>query len=368
MPPSTAVAPAEPTAITVRKPPAEALRQLEQVVVEGNLAKLSENERIAYYARVSESLGLNPLTRPFEYITLNGKLTLYARKDATDQLRQIHGVSISRLDRERDEAAGLAIVTAYATDRYGRTDSSIGAVSINGLSGEALANALMKAETKARRRVTLSIVGLGWLDEVEAQDQRSYEVAPRQALNSAIASRTAALTGGASDPGESEASVPTGGAEPEGVREAAPSPPAAPPATKPRARRKATTEPKQAGDEGYWRARTHAVADERGLDPDAVKRIAGDVLGRTGDWSRTELTEGDWEQVGAAIAAAPVTLDDDEISTFTGTAAVEAGIGKGAADPWPAIDKVASDLMGSPASELTPAEWLELGIRWTARA
>jgi hypothetical protein len=32
-----------------------------------------------------------------------------------------------------------------------------------------LANALMKAETKAKRRVTLSIAGLGWLDETELE-------------------------------------------------------------------------------------------------------------------------------------------------------------------------------------------------------
>ena len=35
------------------------------------------------------------------------------------------------------------------------------------LKGDALANALMKCETKAKRRVTLSIAGLGWLDEIE---------------------------------------------------------------------------------------------------------------------------------------------------------------------------------------------------------
>jgi hypothetical protein len=35
------------------------------------------------------------------------------------------------------------------------------------LKGDALANALMRAETKAKRRVTLSLAGLGWLDETE---------------------------------------------------------------------------------------------------------------------------------------------------------------------------------------------------------
>ena len=37
------------------------------------------------------------------------------------------------------------------------------------MNGEALANAYMKAETKAKRRVTLSICGLGMLDETEVE-------------------------------------------------------------------------------------------------------------------------------------------------------------------------------------------------------
>ena len=45
-----------------------------------------------------------------------------------------------------------------------------GAVNINGLKGEALANAMMKAETKAKRRATLSLCGLGLMDELEVSD------------------------------------------------------------------------------------------------------------------------------------------------------------------------------------------------------
>ena len=43
----------------------------------------------------------------------------------------------------------------------------MGAVSTAGLKGEALANSMMKATTKSKRRVTLSICGLGMLDETE---------------------------------------------------------------------------------------------------------------------------------------------------------------------------------------------------------
>jgi hypothetical protein len=62
------------------------------------------------------------------------------------------------------------IVTAYATNGKGRTDSSIGAVNIDQLRGEAKANAMMRSETKAKRRVTLSICGLGLMDESEVED------------------------------------------------------------------------------------------------------------------------------------------------------------------------------------------------------
>ena len=41
-----------------------------------NLAALSAQDRLAYYRAVCDSLGLNPLTRPFEYLNLQGKLVL----------------------------------------------------------------------------------------------------------------------------------------------------------------------------------------------------------------------------------------------------------------------------------------------------
>ena len=149
---------------------------MESVIVRGDLAKLQPEERAKYYSTVCQSIGLNPLTKPFEYITLNGKLTLYARKDATDQLRSLRGVSVVIVSRERVE--DVYVVTARATTSDGRSDESIGAVAIGNAKGEALANALMKAETKAKRRVTLSICGLGMLDETEVESIPAAHVAP----------------------------------------------------------------------------------------------------------------------------------------------------------------------------------------------
>lgn len=170
---------------------------MDRIIGVGDLAKLSPADRSDYYMNVCTSLGLNPLTRPFEYIELDGKLTLYARRDATDQLRKAQGISITITERSRID--GLYIVTARAVAPDGRTDEATGVVVLekeggewksaqngrryfagNGtftpLRGADLANALMKAETKAKRRVTLSICGLGWVSEDELDTIRYQAV------------------------------------------------------------------------------------------------------------------------------------------------------------------------------------------------
>lgn len=153
--------------LTIQEPQPLALsgKALEDFVVRGNLGALSPEAKTAHYIQLCASLGLNPATKPFEYITLQGKETLYARRDATEQLRKIHNVSLDITGRE--SVGDVYVVTARATMPDGRRDESTGVVSIVGLKGEALANKLMSCETKAKRRVTLSIVGLGILDESE---------------------------------------------------------------------------------------------------------------------------------------------------------------------------------------------------------
>jgi hypothetical protein len=138
---------------------------VEKVGIGGDLSELNAAQRAEYYAAVCRSLGLNPLTKPFKYLALNGKLRLYALRDCADQLRRLHGISIYIANRERMN--DIYVVTARAKDRQGREDESTGAVPLGNLRGDDLANALMRAETKAKRRVTLSIAGLGWLDETE---------------------------------------------------------------------------------------------------------------------------------------------------------------------------------------------------------
>jgi hypothetical protein len=149
----------------------------ESVLLGGDLSKLTPAQRVNYYQRVCNSLGLNPLTKPFDYINLNGKLTLYAKKDAADQLRKINGVSIDDVDIIETEKQFIVKVKGH--DASGRADVEVGVVNKTDMRGDT-ANAQMKAVTKGKRRLTLSLCGLGWLDETEVQtipDARHVAVA-----------------------------------------------------------------------------------------------------------------------------------------------------------------------------------------------
>lgn len=142
---------------------------MESVIIKGDLGKLTPEERVRYYTEVCKSLGLNALTQPFSYITLNGKLTLYATRACADQLRKINGVSLEIVSR--DVADDILTVHVRAKLPDGRADEDLGAVAFpSTLKGEARANAELKAVTKAKRRATLSVCGLGWLDETEIAD------------------------------------------------------------------------------------------------------------------------------------------------------------------------------------------------------
>jgi len=144
-----------------------AVKSAHDLYMKGDISNLCKSDQVKFVKGLCASLGLNPLTNPIEFLNLNRRLVPYVKKDGADQLRKLYNVSIIKLDER--EVNGCLVVKAYAQLPNGRTDSSTGAVSIGGLKGDALANAIMKAETKAKRRATLSICGLGFMDETETE-------------------------------------------------------------------------------------------------------------------------------------------------------------------------------------------------------
>lgn len=157
----------ETTALEVRTDSAIESRVVESVITRGDISDLKPAERARYYLQLCESLGLSAAAQPFTPLKLNGKEILYASRGATDQLAARHGINREIVDGPKlIDVAGTKMIYAVcrATHPNGRSETAVATVP-----AQDLINALMKCETKAKRRATLSILGLGMLDETEIE-------------------------------------------------------------------------------------------------------------------------------------------------------------------------------------------------------
>ena len=173
---------------------------LNRALMAGDLAKLSPADRTQYYLALCQSNGLNPLTRPFIVLkTQDGSLQWYPTVGCAEQLRKRDRVSMRVLSRDLDPT-GLYVITVEASTPDGRVEQSQGIVTLaeprmawkknaegqsvkmeekssSGepimvpLYGKARENAMMRAESKAKRRATFAICGLGLPDADAAGGQ-----------------------------------------------------------------------------------------------------------------------------------------------------------------------------------------------------
>lgn len=147
--------------------PATRGKVIDSIVLRGDLSGLGPGERARFYIQMCEGLGLNPASQPFAFLRLNGKEILYATRGATDQLAAMHRVTREIIDGPKViDLAGTKMVYAVckASMPNGRFETATATVPLIDP-----VNVLMKAETKAKRRATLSLLGLGVLDELEIE-------------------------------------------------------------------------------------------------------------------------------------------------------------------------------------------------------
>jgi len=147
--------------------PFDSTKIVESLVVKGDISGLSPDEKARYYLQMCASLGLNPASHPLAFLKLQGRETLYASRGATDQLAAIHKLNREIIDGPKlIEFGGMKMVYAQArvTHPNGRSETATATLPLTDP-----VNVLMKCETKAKRRATLSILGLGMLDESELE-------------------------------------------------------------------------------------------------------------------------------------------------------------------------------------------------------
>ena len=150
--------------------PEAAATALEHILATGDLAKLSPKQRVGYYLALCKTLSLASESRPFDWLTLDGRLVLYPNKSCAEQIRRRHQISIRMTRRER--VGDLFCVEVEGTRPNGQHDFASKYVPLkddrgNVLSGRLLANAYAKAETGAKRRLTFSMVGLAAVPDEE---------------------------------------------------------------------------------------------------------------------------------------------------------------------------------------------------------
>jgi len=159
----------------VAMPDAESARSaLDHYLGTGDLGGLPSAQRAALYLEVCRSLGINPRTRPLDWIefydpeTKGKKLVLYPNKTCTDQLAYLHKIRV-RLVEEKTVGT-LFKVVVEGTMPDGRQETNVAYLDLTDAQGQPLrgqryGNALMKCHTKAKRRLVLGMVGMSIPDD-----------------------------------------------------------------------------------------------------------------------------------------------------------------------------------------------------------
>jgi hypothetical protein len=139
----------------------EDVRALEAAVMSNDFGQLTTRQRMAAMFQRCAALGLDIRLNPFVWAVMNKKLVPVRTKNAGSQSRGNMRTNLLPVQQVLDHRAGVYMVMFKASNPDGRTDYDIGATSIKNLSGEAYANAIMVAWTKAKNRVTESLETTG---------------------------------------------------------------------------------------------------------------------------------------------------------------------------------------------------------------
>lgn len=133
----------------------------------GDVSGLDSDQLVTLYAALCAKLGLDPAFQPFSVVTFKGgKKLLYVNRGATDIMARRNGVSRRVIKEPRvigvpSHVGGskeilVVVCVARAETPDGRWEESLAVVAYDDP-----VNSFMKAETKAKRRATLAVLGLG---------------------------------------------------------------------------------------------------------------------------------------------------------------------------------------------------------------
>jgi len=145
------------------------------LLLHGDYGKLSPAQRNVLLLKLCETHGLDPLTKPFMYIAVDGRKILYASRSAADGIAKNKG--LSEIGHEFVETpSGTIVIVKVATPEWLESDGKRGRMKEgfsaipSGATGSGWVNAVKKAHTQANRRAILALEAPGFMDESEISD------------------------------------------------------------------------------------------------------------------------------------------------------------------------------------------------------
>lgn len=145
-----------------------------------DLESLNETQRQDYLKAVCKHMGVPDNLNLVALIRQDdgegpARLVAYAKRGATENVR--NNLQINVISLTSQVVAGSIVFTATAVSKKtGRQEISTGSKYIEGATGKFLDDAIMTAQTRALRRVTLQFVGAGVLDESEVNQGKTVTV------------------------------------------------------------------------------------------------------------------------------------------------------------------------------------------------
>jgi hypothetical protein len=156
----------------------EAASALAHLLATGDVSAFTPAQRVAYYLAYCERLGLESLSRPFDWLTLDGRLVFYPNAGCANQLKRQHQISV--YITRKAMTGDLFCVEVEGRTPSGRVEQASKYVPVTGysrergvyrLTGQKLGDAFAKAETGAKRRLIMAMVGLGAAPDLEEVKQ-----------------------------------------------------------------------------------------------------------------------------------------------------------------------------------------------------
>lgn len=144
----------------------------------GRCDRLNDEQRADYINYLCSKIGIEPTFRPIDLIPTKNGIKPYLNKGAGELIRDKRRISVD--DMEIKEIGNMWLVTCRVRSFDGRCDTDMGVCLKNGTdkSPMNLNDSLMKAVTKAKRRATLSMCGLGAI--IEEAHPTEYNGDPEQ--------------------------------------------------------------------------------------------------------------------------------------------------------------------------------------------